>query len=108
MAQAATARRRTAPRRGTIRWDRVGRVALLATLVVILGLYVSPAVRWFKQSRTASEQRRELHDLAREHQALLHRARELRNPGALEREARRLGMVRQGERSFVIENLRRR
>jgi hypothetical protein len=31
--------------------------------------------------------------------------RSLRDPGALEREARRLGMVRAGERSYVIENL---
>jgi hypothetical protein len=29
----------------------------------------------------------------------------LRDPRALEREARRLGMVRQGERAYVIEGL---
>jgi cell division protein FtsB len=104
----AAARRSAAPRRGAIRWDRVGRLALLSTLIVILGLYVSPALHWLRQSRTAGEQRQELRDLAREHRALVHRARELRNPGALEREARRLGMVRQGERAFVIENLPRR
>jgi cell division protein FtsB len=108
MAQAAAARRRSPARRGTIRWDRVGRLVLLATLVVILGLYVSPTVHWFEQTRTAGRQRQELRDLAREHRALLRRARELRDPGAIEREARRLGMVRQGERSFVIEQLPRR
>ena len=105
MAQAAAARRASSGRRGTIRWDRVGRVALMTTLLVILALYVSPAVHWLEQTRTASRQHQELRDLAREHRALLHRARELRDPGAIEREARRLGMVRQGERSFVIENL---
>ena len=31
----------------------------------------------------------------------------LRDPGALEREARSLGMVRQGERAYVIEGLPR-
>ena len=36
---------------------------------------------------------------------LTRRLRALRDPGALEREARRLGMVRVGERSYVIENL---
>ena len=30
--------------------------------------------------------------------------KELRDPQAVEREARRLGMVRQGERAYVIEN----
>jgi cell division protein FtsB len=108
MAQVAAARRTAPRRRGGIRWDRVGRLALITTLVVIVGLYIAPAVHWLKQSRTASQQRQELRDLAREHRALVHRARELRNPGALEREARRLGMVRQGERSFVIEKLPRR
>jgi hypothetical protein len=67
-----------------IRWDRVGRIALLGTLAVIMLLYVSPARHWVEQQRTAGEHRQ---------------------PEALEREARRLGMVRQGERSYVIENL---
>jgi hypothetical protein len=31
----------------------------------------------------------------------------LKDPGALEREARNMGMVRQGERAYVIENLPR-
>jgi cell division protein FtsB len=108
MAQVAAARRTSRRRRGTIRWDRVGRLALMTTLLVILALYVSPAIHWLTQTRTAGRQHQELRGLAREHRALLRRARELRNPGAIEREARRLGMVRQGERSFVIEKLPRR
>ncbi|MFN2615969.1 MAG: septum formation initiator family protein [Thermoleophilaceae bacterium] len=105
MAHAAAARRSSPRRRGTIRWDRVGRLALVSTLVVILGLYISPALHWLRQSHTAGEQRQELRDMTREHRALARRARALRDPGAIEREARRLGMVRQGERSYVIENL---
>jgi cell division protein FtsB len=92
-------------RRSGIRWDRVGRVALLTTLGVIMLLYVSPALHWIEQSRTAGEQRSELHELTGKNRELKRRLRELRSPGALEREARRLGMVRQGERSYVIENL---
>jgi cell division protein FtsB len=92
-------------RRSGIRWDRVGRVALLATLGVIMLLYVSPALHWWEQSRTAGEQRSELRELIDTNRKLKRRVRELRSPGALEREARRLGMVRQGERSYVIENL---
>ncbi len=58
--------RRLAPMRHarTIRWDRVGRVALLGTLAVIMLLYVSPARHWIEQSRTAGEQNAELRDLA--------------------------------------------
>ena len=106
MAQAATARIRRTP--GRIRWDRVGRYALLGTLIVILMLYVSPAKHWLEQSRTAGEQKQELRDLTGRNAELKRRVRELRDPRALEREARRLGMVKQGERSFVIENIRKR
>jgi cell division protein FtsB len=92
-------------RRSGIRWDRVGRFALLTTLVVILLLYLSPAKHWIQQSRTARAQQDELQDLTKENGELKRRVRALRDPGALEREARRLGMVRQGERAYVIENL---
>ena len=94
-------------RRTSIRWDRVGRLALLGTLFVIALLYISPAKHWWQQSRTASAQEQELRDLTHENQALKRRVRALRDPGALEREARRLGMVRQGERAYVIEGLPR-
>ena len=92
-------------RRSGIRWDRVGRVALLATLIVILFSYLSPARQWIRQSGTASHQKEELGLLVGEKKRLARRLRALRDPGALEREARRLGMVRAGERSYVIENL---
>jgi cell division protein FtsB len=96
-------------RRGrTIRWDRVGRVALLTTLLVILSLYISPAKRWWEQSRTAGEQKQELGELTRENRELRRRVGDLRSPGALEQEARRLGMIRGDERAYVIENLPKR
>ena len=104
MAYAAAAR----PRRSAgIRWDRVGRIALLAPLLVILGLYISPARHWLQQSRTSGEQKRELQSLRDENQVLKKRVHALKDPSALESEARRLGMVRQGERPYVVENLPR-
>lgn len=88
---------------GRIRWDRVGRIALLVLLAIVLGLYASPLKQWLAQSRAADEQRQTLHALEREHAQLAARARELRREPALEREARRYGMVRRGERAFVIQ-----
>jgi cell division protein FtsB len=94
-----------APRRSGIRWDRVGRIALLATLIVIVLSYVSPARHWLQQSGTSKRQKQELSELTAQRANLQRRLRALRDPGALEREARRLGMVRVGERAYVIENL---
>ena len=94
-----------ARRRSGIRWDRLGRVALLITLVAIVLSYLSPARHWLQQSGTAGRQKQELTQLTGQKKRLQSRLRALRDPGALEREARRLGMVRVGERSYVIENL---
>jgi cell division protein FtsB len=92
-------------RRTSIRWDRVGSAALLLVLGVILLLYISPVRHWLAQSATADHQRTELRQLEREHQQLQARIDGLRGQDAIEREARRLGMVRAGERAIVIENL---
>lgn len=93
--------------RGGVRWDRVGRIALLGTLGVILLLYISPASHWIQQSGTAKSQQSELAELERENQELKQRVRTLRDPASLELEARRLGMVREGERAYVIQSLPR-
>jgi cell division protein FtsB len=109
MAHAATARRpRTASRRRApsgIRWDRVGRAALLLVLAVILLLYASPLKNWLTQRGTAAEHAAEVRALEAENARLKERARALTSAGAIEREARRLGMIKQGERAYVIENL---
>lgn len=101
---AAQRRPRARPNRSGVRWDKISRVALLGVLGVILLLYLSPAKHWFEQSATAREQRQELRSLTRENRHLKQRVTTLRDPAALEEEARRLGMVREGERSYVIEN----
>ena len=100
---AAAVRKRRARTRG-VRWDRVGRIGLLVTLGVILLLYVSPTRHWLEQSGTRSAQKQELRELQAEKDRLERRVRALRDPAALEQAARRLGMVRKGERSYVIEN----
>ena len=80
-------------------------MALLAVLLVVVLLYVSPVSHWISQSRTADAQGQELSELKRENAELKARARSLRRPYALEHEARELGMVRVGERAFAVEDL---
>ena len=115
MAQAAATRARArtprpVPRRRPpagaatgIRWDRLGRLGLLGVLGIILILYVSPVVHWIEQSRTASHLHSQVRSLQAEHQVLESRLRELHGPGAVEREARRLGMVALGEKPYVVQ-----
>jgi len=88
-----------------IRWDRVGRVALLVVLVGIVMLYAGPARSYVDARREAGVRRAELAKLQRENARLRARKAELGRPAALEREARRLGMVRPGERPYVLQGL---
>ena len=72
-------------------------------LVAIVLLYVSPVQHWMQQSRTQAHQQEELSGLQHENARLQSRLKSLRAPGAVDREARRLGMIKPGERSFVLE-----
>ena len=99
-----TALTRAAMRPG-IRWDRLIRVFLLAVLVGIVAMYASPVSRWITQTRTAEADKAELRQLEQRNGDLRSRLAELKKPQALELRARELGMVRRGERAFVIENL---
>jgi cell division protein FtsB len=88
-----------------IRWDRLGRWALIAVLGFVLYLYIGPAATWVSTYKEAGRKRAEVAELKAENRRLRERRAELRDPQALEREARRLGMVKAGEKSFVIEGL---
>lgn len=88
-----------------VRWDRVGRVSLLLLLLVVVALYVQPARSYVATWRDSNAKQQQLDQLEREHDALTARARELRDPRTIETEARRLGMVRPGERPYVVNDL---
>ena len=88
-----------------VRWDRVGRTALLLLLLLVALAYVGPARSLLSTWRDSSAKQAQLQQLQREHDALLRRASELRDPRTVQAEARRLGMVKPGERSYVVSNL---
>jgi cell division protein FtsB len=104
MASAAhAARRRTA--RGGVRWDRVGRVALLLVLGLILLLYLGPARSFYSTWQESHAKRDEVRRLSAEHARLEARRLALGDQRTLEAEARKLGMVRPNERAFVVKGL---
>ncbi len=88
-----------------IRWDRVARAALLGTLGIVLLLYISPLHRWITQRSLANQETHQLHQLQQQNRQLRANIKRLHDPAALEAEARRLGMVRRGEREYVIQGL---
>ena len=103
---------RVAPRRpargrpaSRIHWDKLGRVVLVIVLFLILLSYVNPAVNFIDAWRDSRTQRSELVELRQEHDRLAARAAALEGSGAAARAARKLGMIAQGERSYVIRGL---
>lgn len=96
----AGARGRAASR---VQWDKLGRVALVLVLFVVLASYVNPALDLVDAWRDANAEQRSLAELRAENERLRQRAAGLDGPDAAERGARRLGMVAPGERSYVIK-----
>jgi cell division protein FtsB len=113
-AQRAAARRRQRQRQSAkgkpskgpagIRWDRVARTALLVTFGIVLLLYISPVNRWITQRHVAAQQQTDLKNLQAQNRQLRSDIKTLHTPSALEVEARRLGMIKRGERAYVVEN----
>ena len=78
-------------------------MALLGVLFVILLLYIRPVVHWVQQRNTAAHSREDLRQLQAERDQLQRRLRSLSGASAIDRGARSMGMVKPGERAYVIE-----
>ena len=88
-----------------IRWDRIGRALIIGVCVLIAILYIRPLVSILSARGEASERRAEVERLQATNDRLNRRVKALKSPAALELEARRLGMVKPGERAYVIKGL---
>ncbi len=88
-----------------MRWDRIGRTALLIVLVVVAGLYVQHIIEYFMARGAANTQHALVHGLARQNAALRAQRASLQQPDTIRHLARELGMVRSGERPYVILGL---
>ena len=93
--------------RTRIRWDRLGRWALIGVFALVLYLYIGPAVSWVKTYREAGRQRAAVAELRAENVRLRRTRDSLEGTGALEREARKLGMVKAGERAYIVRDASR-
>src|ERR1051325_884960 len=89
-------------RQPRVRWDRIGRLALLFVLVLLVYLYVGPARSYWSTFHAAKAKKAEVARLEHENARLRARQRALHQASTLETEARRLGMVRPGEVPYVV------
>jgi cell division protein FtsB len=88
-----------------VRWDRLGRIAMLCLLVALAYLYLSAGIRIYSTWRQAHSDRAQVAALEREHTVLQRQHEALGRHGTVEEEARRLGMMHAGEQPYVIPGL---
>ncbi|MGH2903300.1 MAG: hypothetical protein ACRDK7_06925 [Solirubrobacteraceae bacterium] len=108
MASAAISGRtaaRARPPAARVRWDRLGRVAMLCVLVVLAYLYLSAGIHLLGTYRQARGARAKVATMEHEHASLLRRHEALASPGAVEAQARKLDMMKRDERPFIVNDL---
>ena len=85
-----------------IRWDRIGRWALIGVFALVLYLYIGPARTWIATYAEAKRKRDDVAQLRSQNERLRVRRHQLERAGAVELEARKLGMVKAGEKLYVV------
>jgi cell division protein FtsB len=74
-------------------------------LAVVAGVYVQDALSYFSASAQAGRQQAIVNRLSRENAQLVRRQKSLEDSATIVRDARALGMVKPGERPYVITGL---
>ncbi len=74
-------------------------------LAVVAGLYVQHALAYFGTRSQTDAQLAIVHRLTSENAALVKQQKSLSDSTTIERDARVLGMVRTGERPYVVSDL---
>lgn len=72
---------------------------------MVAGLYVQHTIEYFSTRSTADAQHAIVHRLARQNAKLRAQRHALQQPDTIQRYARTLGMVKPGERPYVILGL---
>ena len=94
-------RQRVGPSR--VRWDRIGRTALVLVLFGVLVSYLNPLVNLFDAWRDSKAGEERLVELQRENVELRQQVSDAGSTLTLKREARRLGMITPGERAYIVD-----
>lgn len=80
-------------------------MVLLVVLAVVLGLYVQQGIALLSVRSQAQQQQAIVKRLAHRNAQLIREQRNLNNPLTIIEEARQLGMVKLGERPYVVTGL---
>ena len=89
----------------SIRWDRLGSLALLFVLGVLVYLYLSAGIHMLSTWKQAHRDSATVRSMERENTLLERQHETLKRRGTQEEEARQLGMMKSGEQSYIVSGL---
>jgi cell division protein FtsB len=103
----AARKRRPGPRSGAsrVKWDRIGRIALVVVLFAVAYSYLNPAIDFVKTYTATTAAKAQLHELQHENTKLHNLVQSAADPIVIDRKARSQGMVSEGEAPVVIRGL---
>jgi cell division protein FtsB len=80
----------------------MARIGLLVVLSLVVGLYVQHTLSYLSTRAQANRESGIVTQLTKQNRVLQAQQKSLGQPATIERDARALGMVRPGERPYVI------
>jgi hypothetical protein len=83
-------------------WDRKFRFVMIGSLLLVGWIGLKAGLALMQARSQASQESSLISSLESEHRTLVARERALYQPATIENDARALGMVRAGERAYVI------
>jgi cell division protein FtsB len=92
-------------RRKPQRRRHLGRWLALGAIVLVCLLYARPLRSYLGTKHELAQRASDVRALKAEKRDLQHRLAEASTPEALQREARRLGLVHPGERLFIVKGI---
>ena len=100
----AASKRRPAARSGPsrVKWDRIGRIALVVVLAAVLYSYLNPAIDFVKTYTATSAAKVQFHRALAENKRLHWRVQHSDDPIVLDEKARAQGLVGAGETPVVV------
>jgi hypothetical protein len=103
----AARKRRPAARSGPsrVKWDRIGRIALVLVLFAVAYSYLNPAIDFVKTYTATTAAKAHLHELQHESRQLHNLVQSSDDPRVIDRRARAQGMVLEGENPAVVRGL---
>ena len=88
-----------------MRWDHLGRAALLCVAVALVYLYLSAGLHMLSTWRQSRRDSATVATLTLEHKQLLREREGLNRQASLEEEARQLGMMKKDEQPYIVNGL---